>query len=126
MENSILNSIKKNLGLEADYTAFDIDVIMHTNSAFSTLNQLGIGPIEGFVIEDAETEWDEFESDPVILSPVKTYIYLRVRLIFDPPATSFVIAAFEKQISELEWRLNTHREGTEWADPNPPLAMIDE
>lgn len=117
MENSILASVKKNLGLADDYTAFDEDVIMHINSTFSTLNQLGIGPEIGFAIESRDQVWGDFLEDDIRLSSVKTYIYLRVRLLFDPPATSFHIKAMEDQIRELEWRLNTYREGTQWRDP---------
>lgn len=112
---SILDSIKKPLGLDANYDVFDQDVIMHINTQFSTLHQLGIGPAEGFMIEDATTKWDAFlpGGDPRY-SSVKTYIYLKVKLVFDPPPSSFVIASMEKQIAELEWRLNMQREGELW------------
>lgn len=112
MEKSILKSIKKVLGLDADYTAFDPDVLMHTNATFSVLHQLGVGPPGGFFIEDDTSEWSEFlpETDPM-LNAAKTYVYLKVRLIFDPPSTSFALSAMEKQVEELGWRLNVHREG---------------
>jgi hypothetical protein len=134
MEQSILNSTKKILGLAANYDAFDLDVITHINTALSTLTQLGIGPSEGFMIEDDQPVWGDFvrTDQDHQLNSVKTYVYLRVRLLFDPPTTSYLIDAFEKQLVELEWRLNTHREGTEWVDPNPvitdedvPLDVID-
>lgn len=111
MINSILDSTKKVLGIETDYTAFDDDVIMHVNSAFSTLQQLGIGPPEGFEITNQESVWADFIGAEKVLNPVKTYVYLRVRLLFDPPATSFAIDAMQKQIEQLEWRLNVLREG---------------
>lgn len=120
MEQSILKSTKKILGLTADYTAFDLDVITHINSAFSTLTQLGIGPSGGYRIEDDVPVWADFVGvGSVDLESVKTYVYLRVRMLFDPPVTSYLISALERQIAELEWRLNVHREGLSWVDPNP-------
>lgn len=125
MSNSILTSTKKVLGIDANYTAFDLDIVMHINSALSTLNQLGIGQDAGFMIEDADAEWADFLGSDLRLNPVKTYVYLRVRLLFDPPATSFHLAAMEKQIQELEWRLNVHREGLSWVDPDPhPVPIV--
>lgn len=128
MEPSILKSVKKNLGLDPDYTVFDLDIVMFINTAFGTLQQLGVGPVEGFGIEDESAEWDDFVIDNEELAQrntVKIYVVLRARLLFDPPVTSYLITAFEKQISELEWRLNVRREGTEWADPDP-MVVIDE
>jgi hypothetical protein len=120
METSILLSTKKILGLAADYTAFDHDVITHINTAFSILTQLGIGPPEGFMIEDDSAVWFEFVNDDMQLNSVKTYVYLKVRQFFDPPATSYLIAAMERQIQELEVRMNVYREETAWVDPDPP------
>lgn len=122
MAQSILISIKKILGLAESDTSFDIDVLLHVNSVFSTLNQIGIGPDEGFMIEDATTTWDAFIGTDPRLSSVKTYVYLRVRLLFDPPGTSFAIESMNKQLTELEWRLNVHREGESWTDPFLPVA----
>lgn len=107
---SILNSIKKVLGLDESYTAFDLDVIIHTNDAFSTLNQLGVGPVEGFSISDDTQEWESFVVPDNQLHMVKTYIWLKVRFLFDPPTTSFAIDAMSQQIKEHEWRLNAFRE----------------
>lgn len=107
---SILNSIKHVLGQDSTYTEFDTDIIMHTNSVFSILNQLGIGPNNGFAIEDASSVWFDFIGNTPMLNSVKTYVYLRVRMLFDPPATSFHLTSMEKQISELEFRLNVYRE----------------
>lgn len=118
MITSILDSVKKSLNLAADYTPFDQEVIMHINSVFSTLNQLGIGPDVGFMIEDADTTWDAFLGSDPRLNNVKTYVFLRVKLLFDPPNTGFTTAAIERQIEQLEWRLNVQREDTEWIDPN--------
>jgi hypothetical protein len=120
METSILTGTKKILGLAEDYTAFDHDVITHINTAFSTLTQLGVGPAEGFMIEDDTAVWTDFIIDDLQYNSVKTYVYLRVRMLFDPPGTSFVITALNEQIKELEWRLNIHREETGWTDPDPP------
>lgn len=115
MTDSILNTVKKVLGLDPDYTAFDTDVIMHINSVFSTLHQLGVGPSQAFQIQDETETWFEFLGNETSINSVKTYVYLRVRLIFDPPATSFTIAAMEKQAQELEWRLNVQQEGERYA-----------
>lgn len=106
MEESILISIKKLLGIAEEYTHFDTDIIMHINSVFMILQQLGVGPEEGFFIEDDGYSWDDYLEDPSQLHAVKSYIYLKVRLLFDPPANSSHINAIEKQISEFEWRLN--------------------
>jgi len=114
--DSILNSVKKVLSIADDYTAFDVDVIMHINSVFNTLQQLGVGPEEGFAIEDEEAEWDEFLRGDTNLNSVKTYVYLRVRLLFDPPETSYAKDAMANQVQELEWRLNVYREGIKTDD----------
>jgi hypothetical protein len=119
MENSILISTKKILGIAEDYTAFDLDIITHINTAFSTLTQLGVGPAEGFMIEDNTEVWADFIADDSQYNSVKSYVFLRVRQLFDPPTTSYLIEAYNKQIQELEWRLNVHREETGWTDPNP-------
>lgn len=116
---SILTSTKKILGLTEDYTVFDPDILVHINSTFSTLNQLGIGPEDGFMIVDKTTTWDAFIGSNMKYNAVKTYMYLKVRLVFDPPQTSFVLAALQDQIREQEWRLNVVREGTDWVSPNP-------
>ena len=106
MTNSILISTKKILGIAADYTEFDLDVITHINSVFNTLHDLGVGPVEGFAIEDAIAEWGDFLGGDVKLNRVRSYVYLRVRLLFDPPTTSFAIQALNEQAKEMEWRLN--------------------
>ncbi|QAU06721.1 virion structural protein [Gordonia phage Chikenjars] len=111
MSESILNSTKKILGIDEDYDAFDMDVILHINSALSTLNQLGLGPEEGFMIEDESAEWGDLLEDDMRLNSVKSLVYLKVRLMFDPPTTSFALTAMQEQIRELEWRLNVYREG---------------
>lgn len=106
MEESILTSIKKMLGMSEDYTHFDTDVIIHINTAFMTLNQLGVGPSTGFRIEDKSTTWDEYIKKDDDLEAVKTYIHLKVKLVFDPPTSSSVIDIMKQSITELEWRLN--------------------
>lgn len=125
METSILTSTKKILGLAEDYTAFDLDVITHINTAFSTLTQLGVGPVDGFMIEDETADWADFIVQDFQNNSVKSYVYLRVRQIFDPPSTSYLIAAYDTQVKELEWRLNVHREETQWVDPDPPRINGD-
>lgn len=106
---SILTSIKKLLGIQEEYTNFDNDIIMHINSTFSTLTQLGVGPSNGFIIKDKSSTWDEFISDNR-LECVKSYVYLKVRLLFDPPSTSAVMDSINRQITEYEWRLNVTAE----------------
>ena len=105
---SILNTIKKALGLDPSYDVFDTDIVMHINSTFATLNQLGVGPEEGFSIEDDSATWQDFlglvETNKLL--SVKSYMYLKVRLLFDPPTTSFAIEAMKKNAEEYEWRLN--------------------
>jgi hypothetical protein len=124
METSILKSVKKILGLADDYTVFDFDVITHINSAFSTLTQLGVGPAEGFMIEDDSAEWADFIGDDLQYNAVKSYVFLRVKMLYDPPETSYLISAMTKQIEEFEWRLNIHREETGWVDPDPPSLEV--
>lgn len=103
---SILNTIKKMLGPSEEYDQFDTDIITHINTVFMTLTQLGVGPSDGFYIEDDTTTWLEFVPDLKNFQAIKTYIYLKVKLVFDPPQSSAVIEAMNKQIAELEWRLN--------------------
>lgn len=104
--NSILDYTKKMLGLDADYDVFDLDIIIHINSTFAQLAQLGVGPDDGFEIEDSSTLWADFLGTNKLINSVKTYMYLKVRMFFDPPTTSFSQTAVQEQIKELEWRLN--------------------
>lgn len=116
---SILTSVKSMCGIGEDYTAFDPVILTNINTVFSTLNQLGIGPENGFMIEDDTPTWDAFLGDDPRLNNVKSYVYLRVRLLFDPPQTSYLIESMKEQIQEFEWRLNVYREGTGWSNPFP-------
>lgn len=109
---SILTSIKKLLGIAEDYTHFDADIIMHINSVFMVLTQLGVGPSEGFIIEDKQMYWEDFIDDPMTLQAVKSYMYLKVKLLFDPPSSSSVMESTNRMISEYEWRLNVAAEST--------------
>lgn len=103
---SILTSIKKLLGISKEYNHFDDDLIMHINSVFLVLTQLGVGPTEGFIIEDDSAEWMDFIEDPTQLQAVKSYMHLKVKLLFDPPLSSAVIESMNRMIAEFEWRLN--------------------
>lgn len=123
---SILGSVKKVLGIDSADTDFDVDIVMHINSAFATLQQLGVGPAEGFMIEDATPTWDLFLGTDPRLNNVKTYTYLRVRFVFDPPQTSFHLEAMKEQIREYEWRINAYREETGWVDPDPEVIEEDD
>jgi len=126
VENSILKSTKKALGLEPTYTVFDPDILMHINSVFFKLNQLGIGPANGFQIEDDEPTWDTFYGTDPRYNAVRTYMYLNVRLLFDPPTTGYHMEAVKEQIKEYEWRMNQYREETAWVDPDPPELPEDD
>jgi hypothetical protein len=138
---SILTNVKKLVGIVESDTSFDVDIITHVNTVFSVLTQLGIGPTAGFMIEDATPTWDDFlnvrqmklaestvytdvqlqEADK-LLNMVKTYMYLRVRFLFDPPQTSFVIESLNAQVKELEVRMSIVREGSSWVDPMPSVV----
>ena len=107
---SILTSIKKMLGITEEYEHFDSDLIMHINSVFMILTQLGVGPLSGFSIRDKTSTWEEFISDETKLQLVKSYMHMKVKLLFDPPLSSAVIASIEKMIAEAEWRLNVAAE----------------
>lgn len=108
--DSILTSVKKLLGIAEDYEHFDGDIIVNINSAFSTLHQLGVGPATGFRIQDKTTLWSAFIDNELILDAVKTYVYLKVRLIFDPPTTSAVLESIRQAIAEAEFRINVAAE----------------
>jgi hypothetical protein len=102
---SILTSIKKMLGIAEEYTHFDADLIIHINSVFAILTQIGVGPSEGFSIEDDTDVWTDFIQDNKKLESVKSYTYMKVKLLFDPPINSSVIESMNRIISELEWRI---------------------
>lgn len=109
--DSILTSIKKLLGITEEYTQFDQDIIIHINSVLMILRQLGVGPEDGFSIKDKSNTWSEFiPATDGKFESVKTYVYLKVRMVFDPPTSSIVAEAMNKTISELEWRLNVSAE----------------
>lgn len=125
MSESILTSTKKSLGLTDTYTAFDPDIIMYINSALASLNQIGVGPGEGFSITDDTAVWTDFIGTDVRYNPVKTYVYLRTRLLFDPPTTSYLIDAMKDEITRHEWSLSVLREGAAWVDPSPTTLTED-
>ena len=102
---SILISIKKLLGIAEDYDYFDSDIIMHINSVFATLTQLGVGPEDGFSIDDESEKWEDFLPEERMLHSVMSYMFMKVKLMFDPPLSSAVIECTKEQIKELEWRL---------------------
>ena len=115
---SILTSIKKLLGIQKEYEHFDADIIMHINSVFMILTQLGVGPAEGFMIMDEDATWDDFIQDKKTIESVKSYMYLKVRLLFDSSTLSSpVIESYNRMISEFEWRLNVA------VDPGEPVSL---
>lgn len=110
LNESILNSIKKMLGPTEEYTHFDPDIIMHINSVFMILNQMGVGPDKAYSISDDEDTWSDFMPEDELLHSVKSYIYLKVKMLFDPPSSSSIMQSMNEQIKELEWRLNVAAE----------------
>lgn len=134
LELSILDSTKKVLNVDPIDDSFDQDIITYVNTALSHLQQLGVGPTNGFVVEDNTKMWEDFLPVPdvdsvayerylAILSAVKTNVYLRVRLFFDPPAISYVLTAMQQQLQESDSRLSMLREATGWVDPDPPVVI---
>lgn len=112
-DQSILDSVKKVIGMDPSYTAFDIDIIMHINTQFSKLYNLGVGPKNAaFEIEDRNATWSDFLQGKTNINMVKTYVCMAVRLIFDPPPTSFGIEAVKTEIQEMGWRLNVLDDNT--------------
>lgn len=103
---SILTSIKKLLGIAEEYEHFDADLIMHINSVFMILTQLGVGPAEGFRIVDEDAVWSDFTNDNMQIESVKSYMFMKVKLLFDPPLSSAVMESYNRLINEFEWRLN--------------------
>ena len=116
MNDSILVTIKKMLGLDDEYTPFDMDVIVHINAAFMTLCQMGIGPKEGYEVSDYDQTWSDFLTNEVMLGAVKTWVYLQVKMVFDPPSNSFVMDAMKTQAEQILWRLNVQAESVEKFD----------
>lgn len=114
--DSILTTIKKMLGIPEEFTQYDLDIIIQINSAFSILRQLGVGPEAGFRIEDKGDYWEDFIDDDESIEMFKTYVFQRVRLAFDPPATSFAIDAIKESIKELEWRLCSEMDERAWEE----------
>lgn len=129
MEQSILNSVKLSVGISIDEPSFDTEIINAVNTEFSILNDIGIGPSIGFVIEDEISEWSDYldvegdEEKKVWLSKVKMAVNLRTRLLFDPPRESVLLTSIQNQLAEQEWRLNANREAIEWTDPTPPVVI---
>lgn len=122
-ELPVLTTVKKSLGIDEDMTAFDDELITAVNTVFGTLNQLGIGPTHGFEIEDDSAQWSDFiGADDIMFSPMKTYVHLRVKAVFDPPAMSWHQTSLKDQIQELEWRLNVIRE--DMVDPAVEDALL--
>ena len=125
MEQSILKSTKKILGVGDDDPSFDLDIITNINSAFSDLNDIGLGPTGGFVIVDDTATWADFlpDADKVQQSRVKTCVFFKTRLAFVPPATTYHLNSLQELIRENMWRLNTVREATAWTDPDPTPVL---
>ena len=112
--DTILESTKKMLGISDQDTHFDPDIIMHINSVLMVLRQIGVGPKEGFMIADGFEKWEDFIPDSMDFIAIKTYVYLKVKMLFDPPLSSAVMECMKRNIDELEWRLNNEAE-----DPRP-------
>lgn len=118
--SSILTDTKGMVNIPAADTSFDLQIVIAINSALATLTDLGVGPEAGFSISDQTATWDGFIGNDPRYNDIKAYVYLKVRMIFDPPTTSFAITAMNDQIDELVWRINARRE---WdLDPTDPMA----
>jgi hypothetical protein len=126
VENSILKSVKKMCSVADDDPSFDLDLLLHINTVFADLNQLGVGPDDGYAIEDAVPTWDQYLGTDKNSNNIKQYMYLRVRMVFDIPATSFTQIAMKEQIAELTWRINVHREEKKWTDPRTGLPLHED
>lgn len=111
--NSILNSVKKALGI-VEYDFFDPDLIVHINSVFADLNQIGVGPDNGFSISDKSAVWSSFTANDMLLQNVKSYMFLRVKLLFDPPASATVLNSYEKQINEFVYRMYVYTDNKKY------------
>jgi hypothetical protein len=109
---SILTSVKKSLGIAAEQEEFDVDIIMFINSIFVILHHLGIGPNNGFQIQDAVPTWTDYVGSSPLMNIIPTYVSLRVRMLFDPPTTSYLQEAMKNQIDEMEWRISVDRENS--------------
>lgn len=106
--DNILQSIKKLLGLSEEYYVFDPDIVIYINTAFLELVQMGIGPEEGFAISiDGENKWSEFEPNVFKQDAIKSFVYIKVRMLFDPPQNSQVVEALNKSLNEIQWRLES-------------------
>lgn len=114
---SILTSVKKVLNIDVSVTVFDQDILLFINTAFARLNQLGIGPDDGFMIEDAAAVWDDYLDGDLRYNNVQTYIALSVRLLFDPPTTSYLLTSMQNQMEKFESLLSVLREGDKWTPP---------
>lgn len=106
IQNSILDDIKQLLGPSIEDTQFDIDIIIHINTALSILTQLGVGPNAGFSIRDRTAVWSDFIPEGMNLESIKTYVFMKVKIVFDPPLNASVLNAMQDSIKELEWRIN--------------------
>lgn len=128
ISTSILETIKKLIGIDKDYGVFDLDLIVAINSSFMILNQLGIGPDNPFSIKDSSSTWKDFFGDEEIFELAKSYIYLRARLLFDPPASGVLHEAVERQISEFEWRMHVqadYNDSNQPGEDDPDIGVID-
>lgn len=126
MADSILNSIKQVVGVMPDDDAFDIDIMMHINSVFSILQQIGVGPAEGYMIMDKSPTWEDYLGTGPTLNMVKSYMFVKVQLLFDPPATSFGLEAKNKLATEIEWRLQVAAEPAAQHMPPEKVVVVDD
>lgn len=122
--NSILISIKKALGLAEDYTVFDPEIIMHINSVLADLFQLGVGPEDGLFIASASDTWDELIGIDRRLNAVKSYVFLRVKFLFDPPTVGYVLTSLEKLIEKAEWRITVAQDEILHPAPQPQPVVV--
>lgn len=117
IKDSILEDVKQMVGQEYDDDTYDVDILTHINAVFFTLNQLGVGPENGFVVDNKNQLWNLYEVPSNLINAVKSYIYIRVRLLFDPPTNSFLVTSLQKQVDQVEWRLMVNQD--------PKLVNVD-
>ncbi len=122
--DSILNTVKIALGVEADYSGFDTNILLDINSAIFSLNQLGVGPVNGFTVKGQGETWEDLLGNTSLFELVKSYIVAKVRLSFDPPSNSFLVEAIQKQITEYEWRLMVQKELLHYQTENVILSNL--
>lgn len=120
--DSILNTVKSIIGITPDYECFDDALIVHTNTVLAELTMMGVGDPKGFIIEDQYATWSDYTRDKSLLVMVKSYVPLKVKMLFDPPTSSPIENAINANLSELEWRINDYADYSKSFDETGPTT----